>query len=174
MKAILEVIGEAGIIAEDLGVLTEPVKNLIAKLGFPGMKIIEFGLDCKPDNDYLPHNYTTANTVAYIGTHDNETLVGFLGGCDKEQFAKIKEYFGAKTKKELPVQIIRSLIACVADVAVLQTQDMLGLDNSARTNLPSTVGKNWRWRAVKEQLEGIDKVYYRELFRMYNRLQGET
>ncbi len=174
MKAILEVIGEAGIIAEDLGVLTESVKNLIAKLGFPGMKIIEFGLDCKPDNDYLPHNYTTANTVAYIGTHDNETLVGFLGGCDKEQFAKIKEYFGAKTKKELPGQIIRSLIACVADVAVLQTQDMLGLDNSARTNLPSTVGKNWRWRAVKEQLEGIDKVYYRELFRMYNRLQGET
>ncbi len=169
MRAILPVIGDAGIIAEDLGVLTKPVKDLIRKLGFPGMKIIEFGLDCAPDNDYLPHNYSTSNTVAYIGTHDNETLAGFLNGCKRAQLAKIKAYFGARTAKDLADKIIRSLFACVADVAIVQTQDLLGLDNAARTNLPSTVGQNWRWRATKEQLSGIDTAYYRELCRMYNR-----
>ncbi len=173
MKAVLAVIGDAGIIAEDLGVLTKPVKDLIRKLGFPGMKIIEFGLDCKPENDYLPHNYATSNTVAYIGTHDNETLVGLLNGCKRTQLSKIKAYFGARTIKDLPDRIIRSLFACVADVAIVQTQDLLKLDNAARTNLPSTVGKNWRWRATKEQLESIDKAYYKELCRMYNRLAGQ-
>lgn len=173
MRAVLEVIGSAGIIAEDLGVLTEPVKNLIAKLGFPGMKIIEFGLDCAPDNDYLPHNYSTSNIVAYIGTHDNETLVGFLNGCKKTELAKIKAYFGARTARELPDKIILSLFASVADVAIVQMQDLLKLDNSARTNLPSTVGCNWRWRVRKEQIESIDTAYYRELCRRYNRL-GES
>ncbi len=170
MKAVAESIGNAGIIAEDLGVLTKPVKDLIAKLGYPGMKIIEFGLDCKPDNDYLPHNYASSNIVAYIGTHDNETLAGFLKNCSGEQLEKILDYFGASTLKELPDKIIRSLFACVADVAIVQTQDLLGLDNAARTNLPSTVGLNWRWRATKEQLAGIDTEYYRKLCWMYNRL----
>ena len=72
--------------------------------------------------------------------------------------------------KRLRDKIIRSLLACVADVAIVQTQDLLGLDNTARTNLPSTVGLNWRWRATKEQLAQIDTEYYRKLCWMYNRL----
>lgn len=173
MKAVAESIGDAGIIAEDLGVLTQPVKDLIAKLGYPGMKIIEFGLDCSPDNEYLPHNYSTSNTVAYIGTHDNETLVGFLKSCEEEQQGEIMEYFQAESLEELPERIIRSLFACVADVVIVQTQDLLKLDNKARTNLPSTVGQNWRWRATKEQLAGIDTAYYKKLCVMYNR-SGEV
>lgn len=173
MKAVAESIGDAGIIAEDLGVLTKPVRDLIRKLGYPGMKIIEFGLDCDPENDYLPHNYASSNIVAYIGTHDNETLVGYLKNCSGAQLEKIMEYFGTERPKELPEKIIRSLFACTADVAIVQTQDLLGLDNTARTNLPSTVGQNWRWRATEEQLDSIDTAYYRELCRMYNRLAPE-
>ncbi|MDE7299858.1 MAG: 4-alpha-glucanotransferase [Lachnospiraceae bacterium] len=170
MKAVAESIGDAGIIAEDLGVLTKPVKDLIKTLGYPGMKIIEFGLDCDPENDYLPHNYASSNIVAYIGTHDNETLAGYLQNCSGVQLEKIMNYFGTDRPKELQEKIIRSLFACTADVAIVQTQDLLGLDNSARTNLPSTVGQNWRWRVTREQLESIDTAYYRELCRMYNRL----
>lgn len=170
MKAVTESIGDAGIIAEDLGVLTPPVRELIAKLGFPGMKIIEFGLDCEPENDYLPHNYNTSNIVAYIGTHDNETLVGFLKNASEEQLEKIEDYFGAESMEDLPDKMIRSLFACVADVAIVQTQDLLKLDNRARTNLPSTVGTNWRFRATWEQLDRIDTAYYHKLCRMYNRL----
>lgn len=169
MKAIAESIKEAGIIAEDLGVLTQPVKDLIAKLGYPGMKIIEFGLDLKPDNDYLPHNYSNSNTVAYIGTHDNETLAGFLKNCSEYQKERIMEYFDVEQPDKLQKQIIRSLFASVADVAIVQMQDLLELDNKARTNLPSTVGNNWRWRVTKEQLKQIDTAYYRKLFVMYNR-----
>ena len=171
MKAVNESIGDAGIIAEDLGVLTQPVKDLISSLGFPGMKIIEFGLDCDPKNDYLPHNYSSSNTVAYIGTHDNETLVGFLKNTDEEQLAKILEYFDAETMEELTDKIIRSLFACVADVCVIQMQDILKLDNSARMNMPSTVGCNWRWRATREQLDGIDTIYFKKLCRIYNRIK---
>lgn len=169
MRAVAESIGDAGIIAEDLGVLTQPVKDLIAKLGYPGMKIIEFGMDMKPDNDYLPHNYITGNIVAYIGTHDNETLVGFLKNCGPWQMDKILDYFDAEGTDELPKRIIRSLFACVADVAIVQMQDLLELDNRARTNLPATVGQNWRWRVTKEQLAGVDTAYYKKLCVMYNR-----
>lgn len=173
MKAVQESIGDAGIIAEDLGVLTQPVVDLIASLGYPGMKIIEFGMDCNPDNPYLPHNYETSNTVAYIGTHDNETLVGFIKNSTLDTIEKNLNYFQAKTISELPGKIIRSLFACVANVVILQTQDMLGLDNSARTNLPSTVGQNWRWRMTKEQYSQIDTHYYQNLCFLYNRRNRE-
>lgn len=169
MKAIAESIGDANIIAEDLGVLTQPVRDLIQKLGYPGMKIIEFGLDCDPENDYLPHNYNTSNIVAYVGTHDNETLIGFLKNLPMAQQERIRDYFAAATMKQLPDQIIRSLFACVADVVIVQTQDLLHLDNRSRTNLPSTVGQNWRWRMTREQYQQIDTAYYKKLCTMYNR-----
>ncbi len=172
-NAIMESIGDAGIIAEDLGVLTQPVKDLITKMNYPGMKIIEFGMDCNPDNEYLPHNYTTGNIVAYIGTHDNETLVGYLKNCKLDQIVKNMEYFQAASIQELPDQIIRSLFASVANIAIVQMQDLLKLDNSARTNLPSTVGQNWRWRMTKEQYRNVDTSYYKKLCAMYNRARKE-
>ncbi|MBQ9118982.1 MAG: 4-alpha-glucanotransferase [Lachnospiraceae bacterium] len=174
MNAIMESIGDAAIIAEDLGVLTQPVKDLIAKMGYPGMKIIEFGMDCNPDNEYLPHNYESNNIVAYIGTHDNETLVGFLKNCSPEQIEKNLEYFQSDSLEKLPDQIIRSLFACVANVVIVQMQDLLKLDNRARTNLPSSVGKNWRWRMTKEQYQEIDTAYYKKLCNMYNRARKEN
>lgn len=166
---ITESIGEAGIIAEDLGVLTKPVIDLIKKTGFPGMKIIEFGLDGPADNPYLPHNYSTNNIIAYIGTHDNETLVGYLKGKTKKEKRYIKEYYDVRTEKELPDVIIRSLFSCIANVVIVQMQDLLKLDNAARTNFPSTVGCNWRWRIKKEQYQEIDTQYYKKLCEIYDR-----
>lgn len=172
-NVIFESIGQAGIIAEDLGVLTKPVIDLIQKTGFPGMKIIEFGLDGPADNPYLPSNYTTSNIIAYIGTHDNETLVGYLNGRNKKQRQFIRKYYGVRTSKELPDVIIRSLFSCIADVVMIQMQDLLKLDNAARTNFPSTVGCNWRWRMTEEQYKEIDTEYYRTLCEIYNRIELE-
>lgn len=168
-NAISQSIGKAKIIAEDLGVLTKPVINLIKKTGFPGMKIIEFGLDGPEDNPYLPHNYTSNNIVVYIGTHDNETLAGYLKGKNRKQRKWIKEYYGVRREKDLQKVIIRSLFSCIGDVVILQMQDMLGFGNTARINLPSTVGTNWKWKMTEEQYKIIDIEYYKNLCKIYNR-----
>ncbi len=167
---INSVIPDTKLIAEDLGVLTKPVKDLIKKNNYPGMKILEFALDADPTNPYLPHNFTTDNTIVYIGTHDNETLAGSLLSCKVSDIKKLMKYYGAKTESELPKMMIRSAYASIARVAVLQTQDLLGLDNSARTNFPSTIGQNWRWRVTAKQLKSIDTAYYKDLAKTYGRL----
>ena len=169
-KVISESIGDSGIIAEDLGVLTKPVIDLIQKTGFPGMKIIQFGLDGPEDSPYLPSNYSSNNIIAYIGTHDNETLIGYLNGRTKKQKKFIRDYYGVKKTKELPDSIIRSLFSCIANVVIIQMQDLLKLDNLARTNFPSTVGCNWRWRMTDSQYEQIDTTYYWNLCKIYDRL----
>lgn len=167
--AIKEAIGDAKIIAEDLGVLTPNVKQLIEETGYPGMKILEFGLLGPWDNEYLPHNYQSSNIIAYTGTHDNETLVGFLNARTEEEIDALLTYFNVKKREELPDVIIRSLFASIADVAIVQMQDLLKLDNKARMNFPSTVGCNWRWRMKKEQYKEINEDEL-SLFKMiYNR-----
>ncbi|MDF2586312.1 MAG: malQ [Anaerocolumna sp.] len=166
---IKESIGDAKIIAEDLGVLTPNVKELIIETGYPGMKIIEFGLDGPVENDYLPHNYNTSNIVAYTGTHDNETLVGFLKGKSVRTLKHLCKYFNVSKAEELPETIIRALYSCVADVAIVQMQDLLKLDNSARMNFPSTVGNNWKWRFTLAQYDRIDEEDLYEMACLYGR-----
>lgn len=162
-------IGNAKIIAEDLGVLTPEVKALIKETGYPGMKILEFGLDGPADNDFLPHNYSTSNIVAYTGTHDNETLVGFLKNKAEKELQFIYKYFNITDFEELPDAIIRSLYSCVADVVIVQMQDLLKLDNRARMNYPSTVGDNWKWRMQKSQYSEVDIKNLINLAEIYNR-----
>lgn len=171
--AIQESIGDAKIIAEDLGVLTTNVKELIQETGYPGMKIIEFGLDGPWDNDYLPHNYKTSNIIAYTGTHDNETLVGFLENKKEEELENLYLYFNVDTLDKLPDAIIRSLYGCVADVAIVQIQDLLKLDNRARMNFPSTVGNNWKWRLIMEQYKEINEEQLLSLATIYGRYKKE-
>ena len=187
---INETIGDAKIIAEDLGILTQPVKDLIAANEYPGMKILEFGLDLTPDNDYLPHNYKTDNSIVYIGTHDNETLMGYLSTCTEEQKQRIAWYYGAedmsvkktaiKSEYEKTVEgqlrslaickaMIRAAYASNARVAILQIQDMLYLDNRARMNFPSTLGGNWKWRMTNAQYDELDSGYYKKLAELYFR-----
>ncbi len=161
VRIIKESIGNAKIIAEDLGVVTQKVRDLIQASGFPGMKILEFGLDGPGNHEYLPHNYKTTNLVAYTGTHDNETLMGYLGGKTDKELEFALQYFDVESKEELPYAIIRSLYASIADIVIVQMQDLLKLDNKARMNFPSTIGGNWQWRITKEQyLELREELLY--------------
>lgn len=164
-----ESVGNAKIIAEDLGILTPKVKRLIEKTGYPGMKIIMFGLEGPPDHIYLPHNYTDSNIIAYTGTHDNETLVGFLNSKKKQQLDFAYNYFDVKSRKDLPYAIIRALYASIADVVIVQMQDLLELDNKARMNFPSTIGSNWMWRMKKSQYERLKEERLFEYATLYAR-----
>ncbi len=159
----------AKIIAEDLGVLTKPVKDLIAECGYPGMKVIEFGVSGDSSNAYLPHNYTSPNCVAYIGTHDNETLAGYLKGCPEWQLNWMQGYFGILKREELHDQMIRRLYESVANVVIIQIQDLLHLDNSARINHPSTLGGNWEWRLLPGETDRIDAGYLAWVCDMFGR-----
>lgn len=168
-EVIRESIGDAKIIAEDLGILTANVRALIQETGYPGMKILEFGLDGPVENEYLPHNYSTCNIVVYAGTHDNETLVGFLKNKTEDELITLCKYFNVQNPVGLPVGMIRTLYASIADVVVIQMQDLLELDNKARMNLPATVGNNWKWRMKKNQYLELDEEKLFELASIYGR-----
>lgn len=151
-KVIEESIGEAKIIAEDLGVIIPSVRKLMDSTGFPGMKILQFAFNSGSDNEYLPHNYNSSNTVVYGGTHDNQTMVGYLKTIGKAEEEYALEYLGVKRKKDIPDAVIKVAYASNAAVAVFQVQDILKLDDSARMNLPSSLGGNWQWRMKEGQL----------------------
>ena len=152
-----ESIGGAKIIAEDLGIITPKVRELINTTGYPGMKILEFALEGPGDHDYLPHNYKITNLVAYTGTHDNETLVGYIHRKREQELEFAYRYFGVSGKEELPYAIIRALYSSIADAAIIQMQDLLLLDNRARMNYPSTIGGNWQWRMTSDQYHLVDE-----------------
>ncbi len=162
-------IGDAKIIAEDLGVITPKVRALIQETGFPGMKVLMFGLEGAPDHEYLPHNYKDTNLVAYIGTHDNETLVGFLKHFKEEELEFMLRYFNVGAREELPFAILRALYSCIADVVIVQMQDLLLLDNKARMNFPSTMGKNWQWRIKRSQYKELREEMLSEYALLFNR-----
>ena len=145
-----EVLGERRVIAEDLGFLTDEVYELVAKTGYPGMKIIEFAFSDYQDNEYLPHNYKK-NCIVYTGTHDNETAAGWLTNVTKEDHKFIKEYCDCHSGKELAKALVRLAMMSVADTAIIPIQDYLGLGNEARINEPSTLGTNWKWRLIPGQ-----------------------
>ena len=151
-----QALGKREIIAEDLGYMSDTVRQLVRDSGFPGMKVLEFAFDSRDTgsaSDYLPHNYPV-NSVAYTGTHDNETLVSWYQTITGAERAMVRDYlFDYATPEE---QLYKSMIALIlrsaAATCIIPMQDWLGLDNSARINQPSTVGQNWRWRLKKSQL----------------------
>ena len=149
-------LGKHEVIAEDLGYVTDSVRQLVYESGFPGMKVLEFAFDSRDSgsaNDYLPHNYTE-NCVAYTGTHDNETITGWFTSIKEEERQLARDYLCDQyTPQKL---LYRSFISLVmrssASMCIIPMQDYMGLDNDCRTNKPSTVGTNWRWRLTKDDL----------------------
>ena len=155
-RAVEQALGKREIIAEDLGYMSETVRQLVRDSGFPGMKVLEFAFDSRDTgsaSDYLPHNYPV-NSVAYTGTHDNETLVSWYQTITSAERTLVRDYLYDYTTPE--TQLYKSMIALIfrsaAATCIIPMQDWLGLDNSARINKPSTVGENWRWRLKKSQL----------------------
>lgn len=169
--AIERAVGDTRIIAEDLGPKTQApgVKKLMAKTGWPGIKILILAFDDDTANEHLPHNYNDSNLVIYAGTHDNETIVGYFRDKSDYELAYLYEYLNIKGKEEIPDALIRAAYASIADVAIIQMQDLLRLGNDARMNAPSTVDYNWRWRVGKDTLSDERREWIRTLAAVYRR-----
>ena len=155
-------LGEKQIIAEDLGLMTPSVEKLLADSEFPGMKVLAFAFDPSGKSGYLPHNYDR-NSVVYTGTHDNETLVQWTTGMDKETAAFAEKYLNnaATPAKEKYWDYIRLAMMSSSNTCIIQAQDLLGLGAEARMNFPSTMGNNWKWRIDSTMLtkEAMEKIY---------------
>lgn len=167
-------LGKHDVIAEDLGYVTDSVRQLVRDSGFPGMKVLEFAFDSRDSgsaNDYLPHNYIE-NCVAYTGTHDNETITGWFTSIKKEERQLARDYL---CDQHTPQKLLyRSFISLVmrssARMCIIPMQDYMGLDNDCRTNKPSTVGTNWRWRLTKEDLSDELQEEILSVTRRYGRM----
>lgn len=165
-------VGKSKIIAEDLGVITPPVRNLINECKWPGMKILQFAFDSDSKGEYLPQNYKDCNWVVYGGTHDNNTNIGYLNGVSEKQLKKIKKFLGLDeeaTVIKVNDEIIRLGYMSIANTVIYQVQDLLRLDESARINMPSTIGTNWRFRMVDEKLPKRVVKQLKSYVKLYNR-----
>lgn len=170
-RAVERQIGRRDIIAEDLGYLTDSVRRLLEESGFPGMKVLEFGFDRRePDHEvYLPHNYPR-HCVAYVGTHDNDTAQGWMAGADPVDVAHAREYLSLNSEEGYHWGMMRALWASVADLAVVQAQDLLGLGSESRMNTPGSMGGNWCWRALPGSFTAKMAWRMRRQMALYGRL----
>ena len=169
IDAIKSVSGEKLIIAEDLGDITPEVKELVDYSGFPGMRVFQFAF-LGGDNPHLPHNFEK-NCVAYSGTHDNNTLLGYLWELDGGTRQKMLEYCGFKGDDwgRGCDDIIRTLFASSAGLLMLPIQDVLGFGSDTRLNRPGIASGNWAFRVTAEQLSGVDRSKYYKLNQTYFR-----
>jgi 4-alpha-glucanotransferase len=146
---------EAGLIAEDLGVITPDVKQFMKEFGFPGMKVLQFAFsEDLPEHPYLPHNYPR-NCIVYTGTHDNNTSRGwFEHETSPDDRQRLFRYCGRElSAAEVPLELIRLAMMSAADTVIVPLQDVLALGEEARMNRPSTACDNWEWRLLPEQLQ---------------------
>jgi 4-alpha-glucanotransferase len=169
-KQLSQQLGDLNIIAEDLGFLTEGVLELVKTTGYPGMKVLEFAFDSREESDYLPHNYSK-NCIVYTGTHDNETIAGWYKNLNAEDKQLAVDYINIDTNNEGDIhwRFIKLALSSVANLAVIPLQDYLGLGNEARVNKPATVGDNWKWRLLENELpdELIKKI--KKVTKLYGR-----
>ncbi len=165
-------LGRLDIIAEDLGFLTDSVRKMLSDSGYPGMKLIQFAFDTREDGDYLPHNYTR-NSVVYAGTHDNDTIIGWMKTAPKASVAFAKEYLQLNRREGYHWGVMRSVWSSVSDLAVVTMQDLLGLASSARMNTPSTLGENWMWRMKPDAIDTKLVKKVRKQVELYGRLPKE-
>ena len=121
------------------------------KSQYPGMKILQHAFNGGTDNEHLPINYDR-NCCVYLGTHDNDTIVSTVKQMPADKKKVMLRYLQKNNMHNIVWDLITLEYSCVAKLAVIQMQDILGLDNTARTNVPSTIGQNWKWRVTKKQL----------------------
>ena len=168
--AVREKLGELPIIAEDLGDIFDSVKELLRASGFPGMRVLQFGFNPDfSDNDHLPHNYPE-NSVCYTGTHDNSTVLGWYKAADKQSREMCRRYLKPLPFEKINRTMIRELYKSRTGLAIVPMQDIIGLDDSGRMNVPSTLGGNWKWRAQTKHfseknasfMKALAKTYYRK------------
>ena len=139
------------VIAEDLGVITPEVAELRDRFDLPGMRILQFAFAEDESNYFLPHNYI-ANTVAYTGTHDNDTMVGWWNSASDQVKHFVRQYLG-RDEIDVPWDMIGALSASVANTVIFPMQDVLCLAGEHRMNYPGSTTGNWEWRFTWEQVQ---------------------
>jgi 4-alpha-glucanotransferase len=184
-EAIAAQLGELAIVAENLGVITPEVEAIRQRFGFPGMAILQFAFGSDPQApDFKPHNFPR-ELVAYTGTHDNDTTVGWWtssGASDStrtpEMIAAERDhtlrYLGLTSGDGINWSFIRALMASVASTVVFPAQDLLGLGSAARMNMPSTLGTNWLWRLEPGALTPAIAARLAEMVKLYDRLPAAS
>lgn len=159
------------VIAEDLGIITKDVWEVMDHFGFPGMKVLLFAFgEGLPTNPYAPHNHVK-NCVVYSGTHDNNTVKGwFENEASQEDKRRLFQYLGRETvAATVHLDFIRLAMMSVANTAIIPMQDILGLGGEARMNQPARKPENWRWRLEQDQLSDRIRLQIREMTEIYGR-----
>lgn len=153
-SAVKNALGKVNIIAEDLGFLTQEVYDLLAECGYPGMKVMQFAFDPYSDSEYLPHNYIK-NCIAYTGTHDNDTIRGWIESVGDNERKFACNYVDADEDKleNFADRAIKTIMQSCADTVIIPIQDYLNLKSDARMNVPSVVGENWLFRITDDVLK---------------------
>jgi 4-alpha-glucanotransferase len=170
--AMERALGNLPFIVEDLGLITPDVTALRGELGLPGMSVLQFAFDSGPGSAYLPHNYDP-NTVAYTGTHDNQTTIGWFRTLPDSIRANVQRYLG-RDGSDIAWDFIRTALASVANRAIAPLQDVMRLEDDARMNTPGRPTGNWVWRYAPHQLhEGLADGL-REMTETYGRAMMET
>ncbi|MBA3768959.1 MAG: 4-alpha-glucanotransferase [Blastocatellia bacterium] len=163
-------LGDIAAFAEDLGEVTEAVSQLRDVFEIPGMRVLQFAFGGDAGNLHLPHNYIQ-NSLAYTGTHDNATTVEWWKGLDKHARAHAKNYL--KTAgRDIHWEMIRAVLASVADTVIIPMQDILGLGAEARMNTPSVGHGNWGWRMSNDAITEVLAGRLREMLTLYGRKRG--
>ncbi len=158
------------IIAEDLGDITDEVRALVEESGFPGMRVFQFGFLDDGNSIHMPHNYIR-NSVAYSGTHDNNTIFGFLWESGDDVRKRALDYcgFAGGDWGGASPLFLRAIFASVSDLAIIPVQDFLMYGSDTRINTPGVAEGNWSYRVTKDQLMNADREFFRSLNRIYKR-----
>ena len=164
IRAMREALPKTQFIAEDLGLLTDDVRALLAESELPGMEVLEFAFTRGANSAYLPHNHKK-NAVVYVGTHDNMTAAQFLNEMPEEA-----EYCGEYLGEKSVAALLRAGMMSVSDLFVSSMPDWLGLGAQARINTPSTVGANWQWRMRLGDLNDELAARIRRMTETYSRI----
>lgn len=174
---VFEKYPNAPVIAEDLGTFGEDVIKLLEDTGFPGMKVVQFGFDPNGDSSHLPHN-ATQNSINYLGTHDNNTLLGWLWEASEDERRFALDYCGFDGDNwgdggycsPSCRKIIETVWKSSSNVAIIAFQDMCGFGNDARMNIPGVPEKNWRFRTTMDTIRNIDRDYFKKINALYRRM----
>ena len=170
--AISAALGPVPLIAEDLGVLSQPVKDLMAATGFPGMAILQFAFGGDASDPFLPHNHRQHSAV-YTGTHDNDTSTGWWASATDHERHHARAYLGTDGH-DIAWALMRAACASVADTVVHPMQDILALPTTCRMNFPGQESGWWRWRFEWSQVQPWHAGRLAELGRLYGRAAGQA
>lgn len=174
---VFEVYPNAPIIAEDLGVFGEDVVKLLSDTGFPGMKVVQFGFDPNSDSSHAPHN-AVQNSVNYVGTHDNNTILGWLWEANEQERKFALDYIGFSGDNwgeggyysQSCRKVTEAVWKSSSNIAVIALQDMCGFGSDARMNIPGVPEKNWRFRTTADTINNIDRDYFKHINALYRRM----